>query len=802
MLQYPSVSRADLYHEKTMSKKKRKYLSPVMLEHKAMDDFEKKRYREAMDSFEELYCIDKEKYRSKLLASYRALADTLIQNKKWEHVEDIVVKIKEITGGQGDDLFAVKIAINNGDYAAAAGEYISLLSKGIAPPGINEIPGMADAIVLHFHDNPFFKTYNPEIYEEIIAIHKALEHIAHEHYEEAWTEVKGIGRNSVFSHWRLFIKGSIAFYTNKDEKAKTAFSLISADTLLHDTAKAFMVLMDNLQQKLPEALSKKTLRKICYLSGYPELAQVLPDADYFWEKGNHLNSYRHIRNGLSDFPSEGTGIVGTLTRFYFSSVYYMGADEAEDFIEDIINNRSLSAQGKIEDLLIKKAECFLSRDWGLRDLEYASIWEEFLDAYKEVYGENKKLEAIVYTHLGATFAVEEKNEPSPLHWMVHREDEVCIRNAKLAERYLLKSIDRDEGGKDAGLQLLRVYGKTRKLQKLNRLLDKLVAIFPEDPFILTNAGISCVNRKVFAKGIKYLEQANRLDPLDSEIKRELALAYLQAARLNFDKGQIPPGRKMYGKAINIGIKSSHDFNRGIAYIYARWSGFEFKNQNKDRGNELFHLALNNTESPFPLIYFTQLVYRCYGVPDIYIQKLYNDLDTAWRNAPTPANVALLIDIYSYISAISQYPWLVSEKKRIVEYAFKTLWTPCSEADASTIVKFALQEKEFKLGERYIAKMLKEDKEAPLFLYHKLTLRGLGKRMAPTEKTLEELEYILLLAEKRNNLQLVRELKGELDNLLEFLEMKNMLNGPFPEDTLDACDEDGDSDFDIIKRIFE
>ncbi|MCF6151291.1 hypothetical protein KsCSTR_05570 [Candidatus Kuenenia stuttgartiensis] len=785
-----------------MTKKKRKYLSPVMLEHKARDDFEKKRYREAMESFEELYWMDNEKYRSELLASYRALADTFIQNKKWENVEDIVVKIKEITGGECDDLLAVKIAIKRGDYAAAADEYISLLSKGIEAPGINEIPGMADAIVLRFHDSSFFKSYNPEIYKEIIAIHKALENIAHERYDEAWAEVKEIGRNSVFSHWKLFIKGSIAFYTNEDEKAKLAFSLISADTLLHDTAKAFMVLMDNTQQKLPETLSKKTLRKICYLSGYPELAHVLPDADYFWEEGDHLNSYRYIRNGLSDFPSEETGIVGTLTRFYFSSIYYMRADDAEDFIEGIINNRSLTAQGKIENLLIKKAECFLSRGWRLSDLEYAGIWEDFLDVYKEVYGENKKIEAIVYAHLGGSFAVEEKNEPSPFHWMEHREDEVCFRNAKLAERYLLKSIDRDEGSKDACLQLLIVYGKTRKLQKLNRLLDKLVAIFPEDPFILTNAGISCVNRNVFAKGIKYLEQANRLDPLDSKIKKQLALAYLRAAPLNFDKGQIPQGRKMYGKAINIGIKSSHDFNRGIAYIYARWSGLEFKNQNKERGNELFHLALNNTESPFPLIYFTQLVYRCYGVPDIYIQKRYDELDNAWRNAPTPANVALLIDIYSYISEISKPQWLVSEKKRIVEYAFKTLWAPCSETDASRIVKFALQEKEFKLGERYIAKMLKEDKEAPLFLYHKLTLRELGKRVVPTEKTLQELEHILLLAEKRNNLQLVRELKSEVENLREFLETKNILNGPFPKDMLDAFDEDGDSGFDIIKRIFE
>ncbi|OHB70435.1 MAG: hypothetical protein A2W17_10915 [Planctomycetes bacterium RBG_16_41_13] len=190
------------------------------------------------------------------------------------------------------------------------------------------------------------------------------------------------------------------------------------------------------------------------------------------------------------------------------------------------------------------------------------------------------------------------------------------------------------------------------------------------------------------------------------------------------------------------------------------------------------------------------------MPDIYIQKRYDELDTAWRNAPTPANVALLIDIYSYISAISQYQWLVSEKKRIIEYAFKTLWAPCSEADASTIVKFALLEDEFKLSERYIAKMLKEDNGAPLFLYHKYALRRLSKRSPPTEKTLEELEHILLLAEKRNNLELVRELKSEVDNLRELLETKNMLNGPFPKEMLDAFDEDGDSDFDIIKRIFE
>ncbi len=68
------------------------------------------------------------------------------------------------------------------------------------------------------------------------------------------------------------------------------------------------------------------------------------------------------------------------------------------------------------------------------------------------------------------------------------------------------------------------------------------------------------------------------------------------------------------------------------------------------------------------------------------------------------------------------------------------------------------------------------------------------------KEMTAVTEMLLYAASRA--QLVRELKSEVENLREFLETKNILNGPFPKDMLDAFDEDGDSGFDIIKRIFE
>ena len=158
----------------------------------------------------------------------------------------------------------------------------------------------------------------------------------------------------------------------------------------------------------------------------------------------------------------------------------------------------------------------------------------------------------------------------------HSENKRIIRNERLAEKYYHQSISADPGNKEAYLGLLTAYRKTRKRPKYNKLLDKIAPLFSDDAVIQYEAGAHCVDRMAYIKGIKYLEQATRLDPLNSEIKSFLGHAYLKTAYSYFRKGQATQGRKFYEKAIQQGTTGAKSYYRGRAFIYARWAAIELK----------------------------------------------------------------------------------------------------------------------------------------------------------------------------------------------------------------------------------
>ena len=786
---------------KEHSAQQKSFFFPEVIEQQARDDLAKGRFRQAKDGFKELCKLDKEKYLPELLECYNGLANQMIQNGQLSDAAQIIDNIKALTGDKNEGALDMLIAMKKKDYDGVARIYADLLSQGKNRATVQASPLVADTLVIAFREFPRLKQICPEIHEELYAVRQALEDISAEKYEDGWLRVKGIGAHSLFSHWKLFIKGLIAFYKKEDQKALEALGRLSSDTLLHGIAQPYMALLDSklMEQKI---LNESLLQRMCVVAGYPELASALPKADFLWKTGRYYDSYGHIRKNMKSFPAESPDIAGILTRFYFNSIHHLPHELAIRYLTDLLDKTmATSPECGLEQVLVYKALSQFSekdRTDNEDDNDCAESWGHFLKTYTKVFGNNNKLESLLCSRLGSMFALEKMQEPPLFPWFPVRKNKDPLRNAHLAEHYFNKSISTDEDNKDAYLGLLKVYEKTDNKSKANKLLDRMIPLFPDDTAILTRAGTRCVERKSYIKGIKYLEQAARLDPLDSTIKDHLAPLYLRAAHVCFDKGQVKQGRELYENALKNGTSNPHDFTRGYAYIYARWAVLEFKNKNEDAANEKLRLAREKADKLLPLLYFTQLISRCYELPDAYTQKLCASVEEAWRLPPTTENAIALLRVYHYINVFG-FTWIKSELKRVVKYAFDASDKPCSRDDAIGIISFALSDKQArKLADVYIKKMLLQDRDDPRIHHLKYQSQIRSDYYQPGRKDIDELKRILHLAEKRNDVELARNLQKKIKSLEEMLKVGNMFNFG---DSTDGDDTDLEGGMEILEKVF-
>ena len=765
----------------------------------------KGKFRQAKDAFKDLCKIDKAKYLPELLQSYHGLANQMIQNGQPADAAKIIENIKALSsekGGSGEVSLEIAVAMKKKDYETIARIYEKHLSQKKDLSALMEIPTVADALVVAFQEFPALKTACPGVHGELTAIQQALADVSGEKYDDAWGKVKGIGAHSLFSRWKLFIKGLVAFYKNEDEKALEAFGRVPSGTLLHNVARTYSYLLNknSLDNTQP---SEAVLQKTCAVAGYPELADSLPRAEVLWQSGRRYESYCHVYKTMQPFPSEGKDIAGILSRFYFNIVHHLHPNEAIPYSDAFLNRAATESKlSGLEWMMLCRMDGLLSMkvhqcDNDMYCDDSVEGWENFLEAHTRMHGRQPKMESLIYCHIGALFTTDYEEDNDFSFFSSSRKNKRIIRNDSLAEKFYTLSIKTDPGNKEAYLGLLNVYKKTRKKTKYNKLLDKIAPLFSDDATIQYNAGVNCFDRKAYIKAIKYLERANKLDSLNSEITIFLVFAYLETARSYFSKRQTTQGRAFYELALQLCITNTKCFYRNRAGVYARWAVIELKLGNESVALEKMRCARKYAGNLLTMLYFTKLLSLQNSMSDHGIQTLCPELQQEWANPPTPENAVALIETYTHFTPINSrnHTWMKQEKEKIIKYALEASGKPCTRNDAHAIVDFAfLTAQETKLGKTYINKMLQIDKCDPLFLFLNIKPNIIDKRFLE-QRDVDELKRILSLAEQRNETELIREIKTTIDVAEKMIVMSKSLGLDFMSDDIDEDDYEDETDDD-------
>ena len=440
-----------------------------------------------------LFKLEPEVYRDQYIKATQAVIKLAISEDKQGEAEQLLDYLEQL-GVDSGQLKPQKLllASQSGDKSATAELMLGLLDSS------DEADRLKGADMLVLARAP-----------EAAQINQAISHLCRREWDQVAHSLRDVGRKSPFAHWRLFLRGCVAFYQNDAAAAQACFSRLPPETVPARKSQAYRTWQPNSGDWKNASASE--IGEICKLHGFPGLADALMKSHAYWRKKNHIKAYEVLKRAKSGFPSLDVNLPGQLTRFFQFADLDLNGNELDHWISavyDMSDKKYFS--GPYDKYIFSN---ILTRVGG--EFVSGSTWSVFIQAREKLFGKKPRFAAICHF-----------TRALPALQVNCCED--CIKNARAdAIEFLKTSIQTDPSYEEAHTQLLSSYQKLRMKSEANKLLDIMTKQFPSSKTVLLQAGRSCIDRKAYAKGLTYLQRAREADPLNTEIQAEIRRGLLE-----------------------------------------------------------------------------------------------------------------------------------------------------------------------------------------------------------------------------------------------------------------------------------
>ena len=351
---------------------------------------------------------------------------------------------------------------------------------------------------------------------ELAMVHAACRAVSEGHMEEAVNAMRLLPADSVFRHWKIFLRGVRHFISGAKKEAEECFSRLPESGACATAAATIL----NKPHSAQIPAVGKAAWILATVGESPTRAREIAAADECWKKGNWTGTKDSLARGLGKgFSIKQRGIERALSDhlFFFgpeeSPVERKRIDQAAQFF---VQQRTSSRYAT--ELLFSVSHGMLSVDANmLPDSNLEAEFFNILMLASDFLGQNPMRDSVIYENLGDIFMA---NSLMP---ELAYGDRDCSkpRSAERAIKALTQATECAPNNEFAWVKLLVLNENLGNKSQVRQLLDQLVDRFPQNKKILLKAGVLAVERKAFGKGIDYLEAALQLDPLDSECKAHL-----------------------------------------------------------------------------------------------------------------------------------------------------------------------------------------------------------------------------------------------------------------------------------------
>lgn len=717
------------------------------MEQRVQGFLEEGKFRKARDEAKLLRKVDPARGLPLLIRANVGLARDMIAKGQISEAQQVLAYLATIAPPAEVRAIQTELSGNTGDLAPAAESAFQLLATSATALPEAERIRTADLVVLAFEEPRVNDPGAASLTSELRAIHSALRALGAQQYAAVQDALRPLPQRSVFSHWKVFLKGLVAFHQDDALRARRCLGELPPDTVPARAAEPYLLLLErNGSPRAAKPPSPRTVEGLCLLLGQPALGRPLARAEQAWRQGKSGESYRAIREGVSGFPSERPDLLGVLATFYFNALFTAPEALQQDLSRCFNSLLERRRPGDaLERALIFRAVALYDHDEA-DPYELQLDWQGFLEAYEQAHGHNPRLASLTFAFLGRELSRPRSSFGFPLF---HRQP--AMLDAAGAARALERSVALDPKNLDAALRLCDVYEALRRTREHNRLLDDMVERFPDNKGVLLRAGRRCLDRKAFTKGLGYLARARQLDLLDPTLARESLRALFGLAGEQFKKQRPEAARAALDQTLTFAVDQTTNLTCARWCLLARRAATEEEFGDPHRVSELLAAAEPVAPSGEALLLYAHLavMHSRGSVYDPESRFSGQFLGTALKSA-TVARALPLVRLGAFwTEAWAKDTPVAADESLLRKYLRAARKNPFTEHDVRQLAELCGPQGRCsgEVGD-LVRSILKRDPAHPWFRLYLLTTQPFG--LDPSPKTRRELQAIVEEANRRGD----------------------------------------------------
>jgi tetratricopeptide (TPR) repeat protein len=617
--------------------------SPAMppQEQRARELLAQGRWRKARDEIKLLCKQDRAKYLPLLVQANTGLVRDMLAKGQVSEAQQTLAYLKTIAAPGEMRVIELELAGRSGDFSGQTVGLAECLVNPSTPLSETEQRRLVDQLVVAFQPLDTSTSKTATLAPELNAVHQALEAVAEGQAPRVGELLRPLAFNSVFSHWKLFLKGLAAFHRGDHDKAARFFAELPADSVPGRARRPYLIWLG--QEKISGNGSVPTepvLEVLCRFASAPEATRILLQAEKLWHQQRPDEMYRLLRQGIDAFPSEDLDWVGALSAFCYHCLFILPEEEADDYadyLEDLDYHHNL--KNRLEEALILRSLCLYYDPFSAPEF-HALHWRRYLDLVEELHGSNPRLASRAYAWLGDQLSRSQGPLPSPAF-----KQAPSFLDAPGAIKAYQKSIDLDPAHLEAHLKLAMLFELLKRTGDRNRLLDQMTRRFPESKPVLMTTGLHCIDRGAYLKGVSCIERARAIDRLDPVIPDMLMSARILLARQHYRERRPEKARLIFSGLEELMAPDPHHYLRSRWTIQLRRGLLEEWHGDADQA--VACLTDARTTSPDPVAYclLAAICWDVHAPRSVKGNRFEAEFRVACRAGRSAAQAALLLRIH-------------------------------------------------------------------------------------------------------------------------------------------------------------
>jgi tetratricopeptide (TPR) repeat protein len=484
--------------------------------------------------------------------------------------------------------------------------------------------------------------------------------------DAARASLQGIGLQSPFLEWKLFVRGLLAYYQNDDARALENWNRLDSARLPFRLAGPFRFIMDPSFRQAQTPAAQMQLQKAADQLQHSALASSLRTLQGKLGHEDRLaEAFRAAENLLPALRQQAPALAARLASCFYWAIISHGHPEDK--------NRYLRVFGApANDPYLNRLEALALETRG--DLEAAhGAWEDF-QAWLEhdpTWGtadQRRRARALVWNRMGVN-ADQLEDDRSPLFRPFEERPPALEADA---EHCFRKSLELAPDCLDAHMRLFEHYLEEDQTKKAIKAGESLLKQFPEHVPTLETLARVFQEKGDHEDSVRLLQCAVKINPLERNLRVQLATAHMFHARSLVEKRRFDAARTEYQTALAL------EEPRNKPGVLCRWAAGEIKAKNQARADELLLQARQEGGRPAFVAYYMAIEGSRSRLTKEWKSRFGAEFSAVLVAPPTVADALDLVELtVSHVLTGVEYFGRKTHEKKVLAYAERALalsWT--------------------------------------------------------------------------------------------------------------------------------